>query len=125
MGLLCLSVSESIIARTGSICAKPALSVLLRFGSHELKGVMQKICDELTDQGVLKIPQQHNIIVQSVCPSFLRRKRKAANTPTYLLTNDDVRLIINFAPVNNLTKIYLQPPKQQTIYTVISEGEKK
>ena len=72
--------------------------------SHELKGVMQEICDDLTDQGVLKVPQQHNIIVQSVCPSFLRRKRKAADIPTHLLTKNDVRLLINFGPVNDLIK---------------------
>ena len=72
--------------------------------SHELKGVLQEVCDELTSQGVLKIPQDHNIIVQSVCPSFLRRKRKASETPTHLLTKDDVRLIINFNPVNQLIK---------------------
>ena len=72
--------------------------------SHELKGVMQEICDDLTDQGVLKVPQQHNIIVQSVCPSFLRRKRKVADIPTHLLTKNDVRLLINFAPVNDLIK---------------------
>ena len=33
-----------------------------------LKGIMQEVCDELTEQGVLKIPQEHNIKVQSVCP---------------------------------------------------------
>ena len=48
---------------------------------HDLKGVMQEICDDLTQQGVLKIPQEHNICVQSVCPSFLKRKRRAADTP--------------------------------------------
>ena len=77
--------------------------------SHELKGVMQEICDNLTDQGVLKVPQQHNIIVQSVCPSFLRRKRKAADIPTHLLTKNDVRLLISFAPVNDLIKNITSP----------------
>ena len=72
--------------------------------NHDLKGVMQEICDELTTQGVLKIPQQHNILVQSVCPSFLKRKRRAADKPKHLLTKDDVRLLINFVPVNNLIK---------------------
>ena len=58
--------------------------------SHDLKGVMQEICDKLTDQGVLKVPQHHNILVQSVCPLFLRWKRKAADTPTHLLTKYDI-----------------------------------
>ena len=52
----------------------------------------------------MKVPQQHNIIVQSVCPSFLRRKRKAAETPTHLLTKDDVQLLINFTPIKELIK---------------------
>ena len=64
---------------------------------------MQEICDELTTQGVLKIPQ-HNIIIQSVCPSFLKRKRRAADKPKHQLTKDNVRHLINFAPVNNLIK---------------------
>ena len=74
---------------------------------------MQDICDELTDQGVLKVPQHHNIIVQSVCPSFLRRKRKAADTPTHLLTKNDVHLITNFASVNDLIK-NIPSPTQTT-----------
>ena len=30
---------------------------------HELKGVLQEVCDNLTAQGVLKVPQDHGIIV--------------------------------------------------------------
>ena len=71
---------------------------------HEMKGVLQEICDDLTRQKVLKIPQEHNILVQSVCPSFLERKRRAANTPKHLLTKDDCRLIVNFGPINDLVK---------------------
>ena len=29
--------------------------------NHSLKGVMQELCDDLTAQGVLRIPQQHKI----------------------------------------------------------------
>ena len=65
---------------------------------------MQEICDDLTSQGVLKVPQEHNICVQSVCPSFLRRKRRAADVPKHLLTKDDCRLLINYGPINNLIK---------------------
>ena len=69
-----------------------------------MKGIMQDICDDLASQGVLKIPQQHNILVQSVCPSFLKRKRRAANIPKHQLTKDHCRLLINFSPVNQLFK---------------------
>ncbi len=64
---------------------------------------MQEICDDLTQQGVLKIPQQHNIRVQSVCTSFLKRKRRAANKPKHL-TKHDCRLLVNFSPINELVK---------------------
>ncbi len=30
---------------------------------HELKGILQEVCDDLTRQGVLKIPQDHGIKV--------------------------------------------------------------
>ena len=33
---------------------------------HELKGLQQEFMDDLTNQGVLLIPQDHNITVQSV-----------------------------------------------------------
>ena len=48
------------------------------------------------------MPQEHNICVQSVCPSFLKRKRQAADVLKHLLTKDDCRLLINYGPINNL-----------------------
>ena len=66
--------------------------------SHDLKQLHQTVCDELTHQGVLGIPQQHDVNVQFVCPSFLRRKPKAKAKPNQLLTKDDVRLVVNFSP---------------------------
>ena len=72
--------------------------------SHDLKQLHQAVCDELTHQGVLGIPQQAGINVQFVCPSFLRRKPKAKAKPNHLLTKDDVRLVVNFSPVNDHLK---------------------
>ena len=69
---------------------------------HDLKGIMQELCDHLTNQNVLKIPQEHNMFVHSVCPSFLQRKRRARYTPKHLLTKNDCRLLINFGPINDL-----------------------
>ena len=51
--------------------------------NHSLKGLLQEVCDKLMDQGVLKIPQEHGITVQSVCPTFLRRKRRAKDKPLH------------------------------------------
>lgn len=71
---------------------------------QNLRGITQEICNDLTQQGVLKIPQDHNICVQSVCPSFLKRKRRAADIPKHLLTKNNCRLLINYGPINNLVK---------------------
>jgi hypothetical protein len=72
--------------------------------SHDLKQLHQMVCDELTQQNVLGIPQEHNVNVQFVCPSFLRRKPKAKNKPNHLLTTNDVRLVVNFSPINDHLK---------------------
>jgi hypothetical protein len=72
--------------------------------SHDLKQLHQAVCDELTDQQVLGIPQENNVTVQFVCPSFLRRKPKAKSKPNHLLTKDDVRLVVNFSPINDHLK---------------------
>ena len=42
--------------------------------------------------------------VQSVCPVFLKHKRRAADVPKHMLTKDDCRLLINYGPINNLIK---------------------
>jgi hypothetical protein len=49
---------------------------------HELKGLQQELMDELTNQGVLLVPQERNITVQSVCPSFIQRKQSQRYTKT-------------------------------------------
>ena len=74
--------------------------------NHALNGLMQEVCDDLTDQNVMGIPQEMpgNVIVQSVCPSFLKRKKRAKNKPIDQLTKDDMRLLVNFGPVNEKIK---------------------
>ena len=83
---------------------------------HDLKGLQQELMDQLTDQKVLLIPQDHNIKVQSVCPSFIQRKQRAKDKPKNLLTKDDVRLLINFGPVNDKIKpLPIHVPKTDDI----------
>ena len=72
--------------------------------SHDLKQLHQEVCDDLTQQGVLGIPQNFNVNIQFVCPSFLRRKPKAKGKANHLLTKDDVRLVVNFSPINDHLK---------------------
>ena len=53
---------------------------------------------------MLQDPHDLNISVQSICPAFLNRKRKAKDKPKELLTKTDMRLLINFSPVNDRIK---------------------
>ena len=71
--------------------------------NHALRGLQQELMDNLTDQGVLLIPQDHNIQVQSVCPSFIQRKQRAKDKPESQLTKNDARLLINFGPINDIS----------------------
>jgi hypothetical protein len=72
--------------------------------NHGLKGLLQEVADDLTRQGVLVDPLELGILVQLVCPAFLERKSRAKDKPRELLTKDDVRLLINFGPVNEMIK---------------------
>ena len=72
--------------------------------NHDLQGLQQELMDDLTSQGVLLVPQEQNITVQAVCPSFLQRKQRAKSKPQHMLTKDDVRLLINFGPINEKIK---------------------
>ena len=90
--------------------------------NHALKGLQQELMDDLTDQGVLLIPQDHNIQVQSVCPSFIQRKQRAKNKPEHQLTKDDVRLLINFGPINEKIKpVPIHVPKPNDILTTLGK----
>ena len=71
---------------------------------HETKRLLQDVCDELTDKGVLGIPQEHDINIQYCSPSFLVRKQKAKNKSKQDLTMNDVRLVVNFSKMNNYLK---------------------
>ena len=72
--------------------------------NHNIKGLLQEVIDYLTNQNVLKHPEDLGITIQSSCPAFLKRKNRAKDTPKHLLTKNDVRLLINYRPVNDKIK---------------------
>ena len=71
---------------------------------HDLKVLQQELMDELTRQNVLAIPQEENIQVQAVCPSFVQRKQRARDKSKQELKKEDLRLLINFGPINDKLK---------------------
>ena len=94
----------------------PASKVKIPSYDHSLKGLQQELMDELTRQNVLLVPQDHGINVQAVCPSFLQRKQKAKSKPKQDLTKDDVRLLINFGPLNSKIKpVPIHVPKAEDL----------
>ena len=83
---------------------------------HDLKVLQQQLMDDLTDQGVLLIPQEHGITVQAVCASFVQRKQRAKDKAKVNLTKDDLRLLINFGPVNDKIKpVPIHVPKTEDV----------
>ena len=72
--------------------------------NHSNNALLQEVMDDLTREGVMTDPHDLGITVQCICPAFLNRKRKAKDKPTELLTKKDMRLLINFGPVNDLIK---------------------
>lgn len=60
--------------------------------------------------------------MQSVCPSFIQRKQRARNKPEHLLTKDDVRLLINFGPINEKIKpVPIHVPKPEDILITLGK----
>ena len=90
--------------------------------NHALRGLQQELMDELTQQNALLIPQEHNNQVQAVCPSFIQRKQRAKSKAEHLLTKDDVRLIINFGPINEKIKpVPIHVPKPEDILITLGK----
>ena len=71
---------------------------------HDTRVLLQQVCDEFTQSGVLGIPSEHNIKIQHVSPAFLVRKQRAKHKPKQELTPKDVRLVINFGNLNEHLK---------------------
>ena len=85
---------------------------------HDTKVLLQQVCDEFTQAGVLGIPQDFNVQVQHVSPCFLVRKQRAKNKNKNELTPKDVRLVVNFGKLNDHLKNIPTPvTKSKDIFT--------
>ena len=85
---------------------------------HDSKVLLQQVCDEFTNSGVLGIPQENNVQIQHVSPAFLVRKQRAKNKAKNELTTKDVRLVVNFSKVNEyLINIPTPVTKPKDIFT--------
>lgn len=89
---------------------------------YETKVLLQKVCDDLTEKGVLGIPQDHNVNIQYCSPSFLVRKPRAKNKSKNDLGPSDVRLVVNFAKINDYLKNLPTPiTKPKDIFSTLGK----
>ena len=89
---------------------------------HDTKCLLQQVCDDFTNSGVLGIPQDHDIQIQHVSPAFLVRKQRAKNKPKDQLTTKDVRLVVNFGKVNDYLKNIPAPiTKPKDVFTQLGK----
>ena len=99
----------------------PSRKVICPSYNNKLNVLLQDVCDQLTTQNVLGIPQNDNVIVQCASPCFLRRKQRAKDKPQDQLTKDDVRLVVNTNVVGQYLKnLPTKVTKPQEVYAALS-----
>ena len=99
-----------------------ATKVKIPVYNTQLNVLLQEVCDSLTEQGVLGVPQEENIQVQAVSPCFLRKKQSAKNTPNSQLTAKDVRLVVNTNQVGtHLKNMPTKITKQSDVFLQIAK----
>ena len=87
----------------------------------DLNHLLQDVCDHLTDNGVLGVPQNDNIIIQHASPCFLRKKQKAKDKSPSQLTKDDVRLVVNTTELSKYLKnMPTKVTKPNEVYAALS-----
>ena len=99
-----------------------ATKVKIPVYNTQLNVLLQEVCDSLTEQGVLGIPQEEDIQVQAVSPCFLRKKQSAKNKPNSELTAKDVRLVVNTNQVGtHLKNMPTKITKQSDVFLQIAK----
>ncbi len=90
--------------------------------NSQMNTLLQKVCDELTDNNVLGIPQHDNVDVQFIMPAFLRKKQKAKDKATNELTTKDVRLVVNTCELSKYMKsLPAKINKPQDVYNKLAK----
>ena len=87
-----------------------------------LNYLLQEVCDELTNAGVLGVPQEDGVIIQHVSPCFLRKKQKAKDKSPNQLKPSDVRLVVNTTELSKYLKnIPTKVTKPNEVYAALSK----
>ena len=90
--------------------------------NSNLNYLLQEVCDKLTNDGVLGIPQEDDVVIQHVSPCFLRKKQKAKDKSPNQLTPSDVRLVVNTTELSKYLKnIPTKVTKPNEVYAALSK----
>ena len=90
--------------------------------NSQMNALLQKVCDELTENNVLGIPQHDNVDVQYIMPCFLRKKQKAKDKAANELTTKDVRLVVNTCELSKYMKsLPAKINKPQDVYNKLAK----
>ena len=90
--------------------------------NSDLNFLLQEVCDQLTNSGVLGVPQEDNVTIQHVSPCFLRKKQKAKDKSPSQLTANDVRLVVNTTELSKYLKnIPTKVTKPNEVYAALSK----
>ena len=85
--------------------SRPMASKVININyDHQQKQLLQDVIDELTFQGVLGIPSEHDVVIQYAAPCFLVRKGRAKEKSKNELLTSDCRLVTNFSNLNTYLK---------------------
>ena len=90
--------------------------------NSQMNGLLQQVCDELTEANVLGIPQHENVEVNHVMPIFLRKKQKAKDKVNNELTTQDVRLVVNTCELSKyMRSLPAKISKPQDVYNALAK----
>ena len=85
------------------------------------KILLQKVCDDLENKGVLGVPSG-DVTIQHCSPAFLVKKQRAKGLAIKDLSIDQVRLVVNFSKINDFLKNIPAPVvKNKDIFTALGK----
>ena len=90
--------------------------------NHKCATLQQQLMDRLEEQGVIVDPQQHNVQVRKLSPSFILQKGRAKHKKLEDCTLDELRWVVGFNSLNDdLLPRPSKPTSSKNILTFLAK----
>ena len=90
--------------------------------NHKCASLQQQLMDKLEEQGVIVDPQQHNVQVRKLSPSFILQKGRAKHKKLEDCTLDELRWVVGFNSLNDdLLPRPSKPTSSRNILTFLAK----